>query len=577
MKTAARVVERVLGLADASFSRNQFNASALVDVPSLSGSSTSTATLNDLTRFYVSDASVPAPWNRYGGDVVEDSGGTYLVSVISDGDTSPPTRSPQSGQYEFILDDNQIEFEVDISKPYRFLIEDFDGVLKPLDLGEALVTSGSKAFYLLGFATRRHRRIQLDVFVDSSGGYTSGRFYGARVHDDGQVFAPFTDGIRAVITGDSWSQGRNGPASDSFSNVALKMLGIRDVRTASVGGTGVQAQPDDHALRYANRQSDWYDAAPHIMVEMVSGNDWAAAAYNGNDAYYPTLVEAHEASVDARRTAYPNSIIIVRGMDISKDEEVVSGFSGYDLNDAVKAMVLSKNDNYIRYIDPNVSVGGEGPITGVFHWSGTESDGTGSTVPYFADHMTPAGDLHQGIWFGQQLLRTFRDMFYGETGDVIEASFDVVEGTALVFEGQEITVPIALATGSAGISLGELDSDPALPSGLSVDVISGGKLQLTGTPTTALGSGDYTLSAERIDHGDPVEFTLHLEAYGEPNWVHKADESEEFVLTESSVIRFGVGGTWWYKRVPSGTYTSAVFGGDPKPFWVKTVEIDTTA
>lgn len=577
-KTAQRIVERVLALANSTLTRNQFNSGALNAAPTISGSDTSTATANALTRHYPADASLPRPWNVYGGEIVEDSGGVLLNSVISDGDASPPTRSPQSGQFEFMLDGDLIEFELDVDKPYRFLVEE-DGVLKYVDktgLGLVQVTSGSKAFYLLSFADRGPRRVQLDQYVNSSGGFVSGRFYGVRVKDTDRVYAPSgSDELRWITTGDSWVQGRNGPASDSFMNVVSKSLGVKDHWTAAVGGTGVLAQPDVHSLRYGNRPTDWSDFAPHIMDEAASGNDFAAAPYNGGNDYFPTLIEAHMASLDARRAAYPNAIIFMVGLQFSLDDVDDPECSWVLFNEQLKTATLARNDNYCRFIDPNDGV--DSAITGVFHWTGTESDGDGNTSIYEADHMTAAGDHAYGTDFAQRFHKSFVNMFYGETGTEVEASFDNEDGTALVFEGQEITVPIALATGTAGIALGSVDSSPALPAGLSVDVVSGGKLQLTGTPTGATGSGDYVLAAERIDHGDPVEFTLHLEAYGEPNWVHEADESETFVLTESSVVRFGVGGTWWYKRLSSGTYTSAVFGGDPKPFWVKTVEIDTTA
>lgn len=508
---ASRLVQRILSEADVAQRHNMYihDAKELTNPPVVDSGALFDGLSGGLfTRSYPAADSGRMPWNLYGGEPVQDGWGLRMLCVTSDVSVIPHVRSPQTGGIEFMLDGDEVILQLEASYPFRFLVEE-GGSLRAVDysgLGSKLVMAGypdaTIAYYKLTFATRAHRRIMVEALVTPSGGFGGGRFGGAFVKDQDQIFAPKKSNIRWIVMGDSLNQGRNGPSADSLPHVAFKQLGAKDIWLACVGSTGAIASPNAQLGTYATRRSDWFDHDPDVLMLCLSWNDLP-----GNTI--TQIVNAMMIEVAAARTAFPELIIFVQGLMTSHDDVVSSGIDWNELNDRMGAAVVDYGDNYVRFI--NMMDNYEAPVTGL-----DVVDGGGNYHLYSDGHYLPAGDLHIGTAFSQMIHQALEEMYYGATAEevvIAPTAITPASGTASFTVGDFKTVSLASVSSPSG--LGAMTITPALPDGLTAGV-SAGQFGLTGTATEAAASAVYLVEFDNTGSaGTTVSFTLTLQVLAE--------------------------------------------------------------
>lgn len=470
-------IERILAKADVALRANQylkgkevFSGSVTV-VGSGSGPNTSSGYF---TRFY--DSSVitddKTPWQVYGGTRNRTSWGENAISTTSDRGTSPVTVSPQESYYEFLFDGNEFVIVLEANKKkYQILVEDTDGIMKPVDVGGDLDdgltpvlvtgTAGTKAYYTVTFndGVQVRRRVGLQVAPESAGGTDGGLFGGIYVRDEEQVWAPARDRRQVVIVGDSMGQARNGAHSGGPTSSmqglwtqAFRILGFKNIRVAAVGGTGVLEAGSWPSGNYGARANDVLDLeeAPALVLFQESFNDYGLMkGLSGTDpedaedniAWWSANITPAVANLITNvRAQFPDTLIGVVGIIESNDETHAPPFQ--TLNALEKAGVDVLGDPATFYFDFDAKI--EGPITGVYPSSGGNAYLIEDSV---TGHLTPGGQPHVAFAVAEVLLEKLEDTLLTISDDYIPPPVTYGDWTYVCDEGDTFVV-----TESSGVA-----------------------------------------------------------------------------------------------------------------------------
>lgn len=386
-------LQRLLSSARTARYNNVFVNAVMSSTPTITPSASADGTL---TKIY-DLPTYSGLFRLFGGTPSVFATNYYALLSVSVKPATAPS-SQRSAKVEFVADAAKIEirmYQTTTTPTWRFWV---DG-----QLATASVTGPVSAnvinYYNIDFGSRARRKITVE--------WTDGRFRGVAVGPTEGIHKSDGDILRAVVIGDSFTDGAGTGVTSrsvSWAHVMCTALGIRDHWVSGIGGTGYYEDNSGTAWTYVQRLGDVSAALPIDALFVAGGyNDDIPGGDTNQLGWYVTNYIESIRALDTRLRSTP---IFITG--------VWSGNNGPSATetgreDAIEAAVTALGDPNVFFVP--VSAGDEGPMIYGTGYVGATTGNGNSDVYTSADavHPTTSGHLHLGLSMADRVMQAIEE------------------------------------------------------------------------------------------------------------------------------------------------------------------------